>query len=168
LMLLATEFADTLSGEITHTQDYLTIPVLIRLQQNVASAASGGNYLGAFVYAGPSMSLLLSNTSHKYQGIQALDAAINDFVESSQTDSDLTQYYTSQELESGADKLLPYKFDFVLGIGFGLQNLFKFGVGKDSIILDCRFTTGINSIGNAPVRTAFKLSSVVFSLGVKL
>ncbi|MDD2228521.1 MAG: outer membrane beta-barrel protein [Candidatus Cloacimonetes bacterium] len=167
-MFLATEFADTLSGKIERTQDYLTIPVLIRLQQEVASAVSGGYYTGAFVYAGPSISLLLSNKSDKYKGIKALDDDINEFVSNSQTDSDLSQYYKSQYHDNGADKLLPYKFDIVMGFGFGLKDLFRFGFGKDAFILDCRFTMGINPVGDAPYQTEFKLRSVVFSLGMKL
>ena len=165
---LATEFADTLSGKITRTQDYLTIPVLLRLQQEVASDANGGSYTGAFIYAGPSISLLLSNKSTKHQGIKALDADVAELVGNSQTDSDLTQNYTSQYHENGADELLPYKFDLVMGFGFGMKDLFNFGVGKDSFILDCRFTTGINSIGDAPIRNAFKLRSFIVSLGVNL
>mgnify|MGYP000861576780 CR=1 FL=1 len=167
-LLLSTTFADTLEGQIDQTVDYITIPLLIKLKQESIASATSEHYDGAYIYFGPSFSVLLSNKSSRQKGINALDANIADFVANSYTDADPTKVYSSSKTESASDKLLPHKIDFVVGAGFNLKNIFNLGIGKDEFFLDFRANTGLYSLGDAPTRTEFRLYSLLFSLGVKL
>jgi hypothetical protein len=167
-LLLATQFADTLQGSIRKTVDYLSLPLLIRLQQELTEEQQGGEYQGAYIYLGPSIGILVSNSSGSRGGIKALESNIDSFVLASQTDADAGQSYVSERRESGSDQLLSYKTDLVMGLGFGLKDIFQLGLGKDSFVFDLRYTAGLHDLGKAPIRKAFRMRSIVVSIGVML
>ena len=167
-LILATEFADTLEGSIHRTVDYITLPILFRLQQELTQEQKGGQYQGAFIYLGPSFGIVLSNTSSSEGGIKALETDIEDFVLASQTDADVANSYLSQRRESGSEQLLTYKTDLVVGLGFGLKDIFQLGLGKDGFVFDLRYTAGLHDLGKANLRKAFRMRSIVVSVGVLL
>lgn len=167
-LLLAADFGDTLTGHVDQTTDYLSLPVLFTLKQELSAEDKKGNYQGAFVYFGPSLSLLIGNKQTATGGVGALDGRVDDFVQASYTDADPTQNYASQAVNSDSDKLLAYKADLVVGLGFGLKDLFQFGIGKDEYEFDLRLTTGLHSLGNGDQRKALAFRSVVFSIGIRL
>lgn len=167
-LLLATEFADSLQGSINQTLDYITIPALIKLRQELPEEISDKHFGGAYVYFGPSVSLLVNKQSEKEKGIKALDDDVSDFVADSYFDANPAQVYASSKNDSASDKLLFHKTDFVFGLGFGLNNIFNVGVGKDEFIFDCRFSFGLYPIGNASSKKEFHLNSVLFSVGARL
>lgn len=164
---LASAFADTLMGEIDKSLDYLTIPVLLRMNQVLSAEELQRSYQGAFVYLGPSVSILLHNGTSTKQGVNALDQDVADYVQQSNTENP-GFLYESKKVESGTDKPGLLKTDFVIGGGFTLKDLFKMGVGKDEFVFDIRFTAGVHSLGDAPARNAFSLRSVMFSIGSRL
>ncbi len=164
-ILLVAEFADTLNGHIDKTMDYLTLPLLFKMKQGLSAEELQGSYQGAYMYFGPSASFLLDNRATYHKGINALERKIDTFV----TDqSDATTTYSRHRVESGSDKLLDYKVDLVIGMGIGIKDIFRMGLGNDEFILDLRITAGLHSLGDAPARQAFNLRSAVLSLGYKL
>ena len=167
-LLLATEFPDTLKGSIRGTVDYLSLPLLIRLQQGLSEEQKDGQFQGAYIYLGPSIGFVISNQSASQGGIKALESDLDEFVLASQTDSDLSQSYASVKRESGTDKMLSYKTDLVMGLGFGLKDIFQLGIGKDGFVFDLRYTLGLHDLGKAPVNKAFRMRSIVVSIGVLL
>ena len=167
-ILLATEFADTLEGSIQRTVDYVTLPILLRLQQELTEEQKGGQYQGAYVYLGPSFGITLSNATSSKGGIKALETDIDEFVLASQTDADVANSYVSKRRKSGSDKLLAYKTDLVMGLGFGLKDIFQLGLGKDGFVFDLRYTAGLHDLGKANLRKAFRMRSIVVSVGVLL
>lgn len=167
-LLLATEFADTLKGNIDKTLDYVTLPIMLRLNQELAAEDKQNSYQGAFLYLGPSFSLLINNDTVYRDGIKALNRDVVDFAAQSQLDADLETAYTSSKVESGTDELTLLKTDFVIGAGINLKDIFKMGIGKDEFVLDLRFTTGLNDLGAVPARKAFILKSIMFSIGSRL
>ena len=167
-LILHTAFGDTLNGSIKQTLDYITVPVLIKLKQEISADATGAHYGGAYIYFGPSVSMLINNQTDKFKGIKALDDDVAEFVAMSYSDSNPSQAYVSTQKESASDKVLMHKTDFVFGLGFCLNDIFNMGVGKDEFVIDCRFDTGLFPIGDAATKTKFKLYSIILSLGVKL
>lgn len=167
-LILSSAFADTLEGSIVQTLDYLTIPVLIKLKQESMVNTNTEHYDGAYVYFGPSFSILLNNQSGSFKGIKALQSDVDSFVSDSYTDSNPAEVYAGSRRESAGDKVLYHKVDFVFGMGFNLKNIFNMGICKDEFSLDIRANAGLYPIGNATTKTEFKLYSVLFSLGVKL
>ncbi len=166
--LLSQSFADSLKGSITGTADYITIPVMFSLNQELTADEREGNYQGAFIYGGASVSMLLNQNSELEGGVNALDSSVQDFTQDSLTDSDPTSYYTSERLESGSDKFGSTKTDLIVGAGFRLKDIFQFGIGKDEFVFDLRLTFGMNKLGDSGVRDAVKLRSLIFSIGAKL
>lgn len=166
--LLAESFADSLKGSITGTADYITVPVLISLNQGLPADKLEGHYQGAFIYGGAAFSLLLNQDSELQGGVNALNSSVENFVQDSLSDSDPTSSYTSERLESGSDKFGSYKTDLVAGIGFRLKDLFQFGIGKDEFVFDLRLTLGVNDLGDSGFRDAISLRSLIFSVGTKL
>lgn len=167
-LLLAAEFADTLSGSIDKTMDFITLPVMLRLNQELAEEDKQKAYQGAFLYLGPSFSFLVNNHSLTKNGIRALDQDIADFVSDSQSDADPNQAYASRKVDSGTDELSAVKTDFVIGAGINLKNIFNLGIGKDEFTFDIRYTTGMHDLGGAPSRKAFVFRSIMFSIGSRL
>ncbi len=167
-LVLANAFADTLNGKIKQTMDYITIPVLFKLKQDSHANTVDGHYDGAYIYFGPSLSVLINNSSEKYRGVKALEDDIADFVAASYNDADSTHRYASSRKESGGDKVLFHKTDLVFGMGFNIKNIFNMGIGKDEFNIDFRFNTGMYPVGDASSKTEFKLYSAMLSLGVKL
>lgn len=167
-LLLSTQFADTLNGSINQTLDYITVPVLIKLKQGLSEDNKDDHYQGAFIYFGPSFSMLLSNNSTKHRGIEALDDDIAEFVDISYHDSNSAQVYSSKKYSSASDEVLTYKASYIVGFGFNLKDIFNFGFGKDEFVIDCRFDIGAHPIGNATNSKNFKLYSTILSIGCKL
>jgi len=165
---LATAFADTLKGSINQTIDYITVPVLLKLNQGLTSVYVDKNYNGAYIYFGPSFSLLLKNKATEHDGIKALDDNVNAFVSDSYSDSNTDQVYASEKRTSASERIISQKVDFVFGLGVNLKDLFDMGVGKDEFFVDCRFDFGINPIGDATTYKDIKLFSTVLSLGCRL
>lgn len=166
--VLASAFADTLRGSIDQTLDYITVPVLLKLKQELPSDAPESTYNGAYIYFGPSFSWLMENKSQSNRGIKALDNAIDGFVSDSVIDADPNHMYSSIRTETASDKVLPRKIDYVIGLGFNLKNIFNMGIGKDEFTIDCRFNAGMQPIGNGSTQKEFRLYSVLLSLGVKI
>ncbi|MDZ4121234.1 MAG: hypothetical protein U1C33_02340, partial [Candidatus Cloacimonadaceae bacterium] len=166
-LLLANAFADTLSGSIDTTVDYITIPVLIKLRQELAERPDR-HYEGAFIYFGPAFSLAINSNTTKHKGISALDQNVSSFVAESYTDSDPSTVYSARERTSGTGKVLAHKTDFVLGLGFHIKDILELGLGRDEYVIDCRLTGGLYPIGDGDSKTEFKLRSVVLSLGVRI
>ncbi|PKN73880.1 MAG: hypothetical protein CVU50_01470 [Candidatus Cloacimonetes bacterium HGW-Cloacimonetes-3] len=167
-LMLANTFADTLNGKIKQTMDYITIPLLLKLKQDSHANVLDGHFDGAYIYFGPSLSVLVNNKSEKHRGVKALEDDIADFVADSYNDADATQAYASSRQESAGDKVLFHKTDLVFGMGFNIKNIFNMGIGKDEFNIDFRFNTGMYPVGDASTNTEFKLYSAMLSIGVKL
>jgi hypothetical protein len=167
-LLLASTFADTLKGRIDRTVDYITLPIMIRLNQELSEEKKQNNYQGAFVYLGPSFSVKLDQNNNSHNGIKALEQDVDNFVQDSLSDADNSSYYSSTRQNSGSDKLTAFKTDLVIGTGFTLKDIFNFGIGKDEFVFDFRFTMGINDLGDNSVRNAITLRSIMFSIGSRL
>jgi hypothetical protein len=80
----------------------------------------------------------------------------------------VTQSFVSTQRENGADQLLDYKADLVMGLGFGLKDIFQLGIGKDSLVFDLRYTASLHDLGKSDLRKAFRMRSIVLSVGVLL
>ncbi|HNQ44081.1 MAG TPA: hypothetical protein PKI59_06605, partial [Candidatus Cloacimonadota bacterium] len=160
-VVLATDFPDTLRGSIDKTVDYLTLPLLFRLNQELSPEKLQQSYQGAFVYFGPSISLLLNNEAVTHKGVKALDQKIADEYQDGLV-------YSSRKVQSGTDELSALKTDIVIGAGFAVKDLFKTGFGKDEFVFDFRFTASLNSLGDTPSRNNFNLRSIMVSIGSRL
>jgi len=167
-VILAQSFGDSLSGNIQTTADYISLPVFISFNQELSEEAKQKQYQGAFIYGGPSFSLLLGNESKKEGGISAMDYQVKKIVMDSFSDADPLSNYSYKSQVSGFDELIQFKTDIVFGVGFGLKDLFKFGFGKDEFNFDLRFTMGLNELGDTGKRDAVTLRSIMFSIGSKL
>lgn len=167
-IMLSTEFADTLRGSINQTIDYITVPVLIKLNQGLESDYPDKNYNGAYVYFGPSFSIKLDNKTTEHKGIKALDDNVDAFILKSYNDANETQVLASNKRTSASEKVISQKIDFVFGMGFKLKDLFEMGFGKDEFFIDCRFDFGINPIGDAYNYKDIKLYSTILSLGCRI
>lgn len=167
-LLLAQTFGDTLKGRIEGTVDYITIPVLLSLHQELSEEKKTKNFQGAFVYLGPSFSFLLNQEQASYGGVGAMDQHVNNFVENSLIDSDPATYYSSQKQKVGSDSFVSTKTDLVIGAGFTLKDILQLGIGKDEFIFDFRYTIGMNELGDSGIRDALTLRSFMFSIGYRL
>lgn len=167
-LILAQSFGDTLRGRIEGTADYFTLPVLLRLHQELSEAQKAKSYQGAFVYLGPSISFLLNQEQALYGGISAMDQLVDSFVENSLTDADPVTYYSSKKQKVGSDSFVSTKTDLVIGAGFTLKDILQFGIGKDEFVFDFRYTIGMNELGDSGIRDAFTLRSIMLSIGCRL
>jgi hypothetical protein len=166
--VLAARFSDALRGSVLSKVDYLALPVLISFNQELAEEQKEKSYQGAFIYGGPSFSLLLKHDAKAEAGIQALDQRVRLFTQESATDGDPSSYYTYQRRNSGSDDFVKSKTDLVLGAGFALKDVFQFGIGKDEFIFDLRYTLSLNDLGDGDARNALRLNSFMFNVSCKL
>lgn len=167
-LILASVFADTLTGRIEGTADYLSIPIFISFNQGLPEEQLQKSYQGAHIYVGPSFSLLMNQENNLYGGIEALEQQVKSFTTASLNDGTPDDYYSYEKKQSGSDEFTDFKTDLVVGAGFALKDIFQFGIGKDEFVFDFRFTMALNDLGNAGFRDAITLRSIMFSLGCKL
>lgn len=167
-LIFASALADTLTGRIEGTADYLSLPIFISLNQGLSEEQLQKSYQGAHIYVGPSFSLLLNQENNLYGGIKSLEAQVQNFVTASLTDDNPDDYYSYEKKQTGSDEFTDFKTDLVVGAGFALKDIFQFGLGKDEFVFDFRFTMALNDLGNAGFRDAITLRSIMFSLGCKL
>lgn len=160
-IVLATAFEDTLRGRIDKTLDYVTVPILIRMNQELPPEKLDRSYQGAFVYFGPSFSVLLNNDTAYQKGVKALEQKLEDEYNDGVV-------YTYRKVESGTDKLSALKADIVIGAGFAVKDIFKMGLCKDEFVFDVRFTASLNDLGDTPFRNSFNLRSIMLSIGSRL
>jgi hypothetical protein len=166
--LLAGLFNHALSGEVETQIDYLTIPVLLMLHQNITrDMETNKTHIGVFSYFGPSFSVLINNKNTHNNGVADLDNSINDMISTSQNDADTLHSFTYKKISSATDELVAIKYGFVVGLGWNLKDLFLWGFGKDEWVLDIRFDFNINELGNSMTQKDFKLYSSIVSLGYK-
>jgi hypothetical protein len=166
--LLAGLFNHSLTGDIETQIDYITIPVLFMLHQDITRDLQiNRTRAGFFSYAGPSISFLVNHKNILNNGVEFLDDSINDFVATSQTDSDTLQSFRASKISSTTDDLVTLKYGFVIGLGWNLKELFQWGIGKDEWLIDFRFDFNINELGNSMTKNDFKLYSAICSIGYK-
>ena len=161
---LAETFPGTVSGRVQHTVDYLTLPVLISMNQELSEAQKEKSYQGAFVYLGPSFSYKLDQSRSSYGGIKGFQRLTAGDQATNFTDP----YHTSEKLPNGIEELNSLKTDLVVGAGFTLKDILQFGLGKDEFVFDFRFTMGMGDLGDAGIRDAVNLRSIMFSIGSRL
>jgi hypothetical protein len=167
-LILAQSFGDTLRGRIEGSADYITIPLLISLHQELSEEKKLQHYQGAFVYLGPSVSFLVNQERAAFGGIAALDKQVESFVQDSLNDADPATYYSAQRQKVGSDAFVSTKTDLVIGVGFTLKDILQFGIGKDEFVFDFRYTIGMNDLGDSGIRDAFTLRSIMLSVGCRL
>ncbi|MCB5253283.1 MAG: hypothetical protein RBR69_09785 [Candidatus Cloacimonadaceae bacterium] len=158
--LLIVTFQDTLKGSIYHSADYISIPVLFKIRQEMSEGLGGDQFQGAYVYFGPAYSFLLGNSSSSKAGVKDLEQSLQSYVEANPGMS-------SERYENGADVLVSHKFDIVVGTGFQLKDLFKLGLGSDTFSIDLRGDISIFKLGDAKERKDFRLISGMLSLAYK-
>jgi hypothetical protein len=159
--LLSVAFADTLKGSIHHTVDYISIPLLFKLRQEMPENRKNEQFQGAYLYFGPSYSFLLEQTQSYKDGIKDFESDLESYVAGNPGMS-------SGLCENGADQLLSHKLDLVVGTGFQLQDVFNLGLGKDTFSIDLRADVNLYSIGDAGMRKDFRMYSAMLSLGYRL
>jgi len=159
--LLSVAFADTLKGSIHHTVDYISIPLLFKLRQEMPENRKNEQFQGAYLYFGPSYSFLLEQTQSYKDGIKDFESDLESYVAGNPGMS-------SRLCENGADQLLSHKLDLVVGTGFQLQDVFNLGLGKDTFSIDLRADVNLYSIGDAGMRKDFRMYSAMLSLGYRL
>lgn len=167
-LILAQSFGDTLRGRIEGKADYITIPLLLSLNQELSEERKQGSYQGAFLYMGPSLSFLVNQEQASFGGIAALEKQVENFVQASLSDADPATYYNSRRRKVGSDTFVSTKADLVVGAGFTLKDILQFGIGKDEFVFDFRYTIGMNELGDSGIRDALTLRSIMFSVGCRL
>jgi hypothetical protein len=168
IYLLAETFSGDLQGEIIGTADYLSLPLLIRLNQELSEEQKQKSYQGAFIYAGPSISWLLEHKTEASGSISALDKQVQSFVQESFSDSDPASYYSCQRRLSGSDNFAAHKMDLILGAGFTLKDLFQFGIGSDEFTFDLRYSMGLTDLGDSNLRNAIRLQAIMLSIACRI
>ncbi|HQQ68067.1 MAG TPA: hypothetical protein PLX77_04490, partial [Candidatus Cloacimonadota bacterium] len=162
---LTENYAGNVSGRVEHTADYLSLPILISLNQELTEEQINKSFQGANVYLGPSFSFLMDQSRSSFGGVHALETAL----ETPYTvPGSIVTYYENQRVSNGTDELQSLKTDFVLGAGFTLKDIFGFGLGKDVFDFDFRFNLGLNELGDSGYRDAVTLRSIMFSVGARL
>jgi hypothetical protein len=166
--LLAGLFNHALTGNIATQLDYITIPVLFKLEQDITRDMQiNTTRVGVFSYFGPSFSVLFNHKNTNNNGVADLDNAIQDFVSTSQNDADTLHAFTFKRISSASDRLVTFKYGFVIGLGWNLKDLMRWGIGKDEWVIDFRFDFNINELGDSMTKNDFKLYSAIASLGYK-
>jgi hypothetical protein len=166
--LLAGLFNHNLNGEIDTQIDYITIPVLFMLHQGIKRDPElNKTRVGVFTYAGPSFSVLINHENTPQNGVVDLNNSVADFIYTSQNDTDAIHSFICKKKTSATDKMVDLKYGFVIGMGWNLQDLMQWGIGKDEWVIDTRFEFNINELGDAMSKTNFKLYSAIVSLGYK-
>ena len=161
---LVENFPGTVSGRIEHRIDYLSLPILISLNQELPEAQKEKSYQGAFAYIGPSFSYKLDQSHSAFGGISGLEHLAASISAANATEP----YHSSEKLLNGTDELSSFKTDLVIGAGFALKDILGFGLGKDVFDFDFRFTVGLNELGDSSYRNAITLRSIMFSVGSRL
>jgi hypothetical protein len=160
---------DKVNGYAYSTIDYITVPMLFKMQQNnPPEVAANHAIVSMYGYFGPSVSFLIDNKVTLQKDVKTFDNNVQTLVEDSQNDADLTQYYTYDKTPSSAEELASMKYDLVFGFGWNLRDALKIGWGKDEWVLDFRFNLNINPIGDSVTNKNFKLYNGLVSLGYKL
>jgi len=162
---LTENYAGNVSGRVEHTADYLSLPILISLNQELTEEQITKSFQGANVYLGPSFSFLMKQSRSTFGGVHALETELN-FPEGVVV-GDPT-YYVDTRVPNGTDELQSLKTDFVIGAGFTLKDILGFGLGKDVFDFDFRFNLGLNELGDADYRDVITLRSIMFSVGARL
>jgi len=154
-------FAPTINGHIDYTSDYISVPLLLRLKQELPEEQKQNQYQGAYIYFGPAYSYLLQQNKRIRSGVKLLDEDIAAFVS--------TNPGSHAELqESGMDKIVTHQLRLVVGTGIQLKDVFKLGLYKDTFNIDLRADMNMFKVGDAGQSKDFKLYSAMLSLGYKL
>jgi len=161
-LMLAGQFGGSVNGTVLSRMDYVTVPVLFKLQQGKPEDLKENRAIvSMFGYFGPSFSYLLDSNTYKKNDILDLDDQIQDFVDNPDND------YTYAEAETPLDNLIGLKYDLVLGFGWNLKDVIRAGCCKDEWVIDARFNLNLNALGDGDTDNNFKLYSALLSLGYK-
>lgn len=158
--LLSLAFPDTLSGSIYHSADYISIPLLFKMRQEMPQGRENDQFQGAYVYIGPAYSFLLEQNYSNEGGIKDLESDLQNYL-------DANPGMTAIRSEYGADVLLSHKFDIIIGTGFQLQDVFKLGLGSDTFSIDLRGDISMFTLGDAKAGKEFRTVSGLLSLAYK-
>ncbi|MDD3562433.1 MAG: hypothetical protein PHR32_02010 [Candidatus Cloacimonetes bacterium] len=158
--VLGTVLPATLNGSICHSAEYISIPILFKMRQEISTGLGNDQFQGAYVYMGPALSFLLKQSYEYKDGVKDLRDSIQDYV-------DANPGMSSQRSKYGADYLLSHKVDIVVGTGFQLKDVFKLGLGSDTFSIDLRADISILNQGRADAGKEFRLVSGMLSLGYK-
>lgn len=162
---LTENYAGNVSGRVEHTADYLSLPILISLNQELTEEQLHKSFQGANLYLGPSFSFLIDQSRNTFGGVHAMETELETQYTVPGT---IVTYYKNERVPNGTDDLQSLKTDFVIGAGFTLQDIFGFGLGKDVFDFDFRFNLGLNELGDSGYRDAVTLRSIMFSVGARL
>jgi hypothetical protein len=157
-----TAFSNSQTGSVKACMDYVTVPVLLKLQQNYMDEGDENHAIvNMFGYAGPSVSYLISNYTTLKDDIKDMKEQLADYVGNSDV------YNSYSMVESGPDQQVDLKYDLVLGFGWNFKNVLKAGFGKDEWVLDVRADINLNSLGDNDTGNDFKLYGVTLNIGYK-
>jgi len=154
-------FAPTLDGRIDHTVDFISVPLLVKLRQEIPEDRRDEQFQGAYIYFGPAYSYLLQQTRKSKSGVKQLDEDISAYVAANPG-------YSYETIESGMDKLVTHQFSTVIGTGFQIKDVFRLGLYKDTFSIDLRADMSMFTIGDAGQSKDFRLYSAMLSLGYRL
>lgn len=158
--LLSLAFSDTLKGSIYHSADYISIPILFKLRQEIPEGLGSDQFQGAYIYAGPAYSILLKHNRSNKGGVKELESSLQSYLNANPGMS-------SYRSEYGADALISHKFDIVVGTGFQIKDVFNLGLGSDTFSIDLRGDISMFNLGDAKAGKDFRLISGILSLGYK-
>jgi len=158
---IAASFAPTIDGRVDHTIDYFSVPLLIKLRQEMPEDRKDEQFQGAYLYFGPAYSYLLEHTQTYKSGVKDLADDIDALLA-------LNPGYNTVQSESGPDKLVTHQFNLVVGTGFQLKDVFRLGLYKDTFSIDLRADINMFKAGDAAERKDFRLFSAMLSLGYRL
>ncbi len=158
---IAASFPSQIQGSIDHTVDYLSIPLLIKMRQDIPEDRHNDQFQGAYIYFGPAYSALLNHKQSTSEGAADLANEVYNYL-TANPGMDFEQF------ENASDTLVSHSLDVVVGMGFQLQDVFKVGLRKDTFSFDIRGDMSVFTSGDSEQRNNFRLYSVMLSLGYRL
>ena len=161
-------FPDQIDGFVDAKLDYVTVPVLFKLQQDSPEDEKENHAIvSMYGYFGPSFSFLLKDKLNYRGGILDFDQHVAEYMDGTTADPDTTRYYSAALTPASQENLIKTKYDLVFGFGWNLRDALKIGWGSDEWVIDARFNLNVNPLGDGNFGNNFKLYNALLSLGYK-
>ncbi len=161
-------FNHSLTGYVDTQLDYVTVPILLMLQQNISRyTEKRTKKFSVFSYVGPSFSFLMNHKNNRSPRLDDLEDDMNQLVLDSQNDTDNYHSFIYKKISTATDDMLNLKYGFIVGFGWKLNDLYQWDIGKNEWSLDFRFDFNINDLSDTMTNSDFQLYSSTVSLGYR-